>query len=127
MNLQESPNTRLPGGLQYDAGADLKVIRSLTVAGDILGSQFVNMPSLALTTVTLKPVPASTSNVPASYTTVSPLNNSYATVNISGGLKWSPIPHFLVYGNVMKQANNTGLRSDLVPLFGIAYNFKAAK
>jgi hypothetical protein len=32
-----------------------------------------------------------------------------------------------VYGNVMKQANNTGLRSDLVPLFGIAYNFKAAK
>lgn len=127
VNLQESPNTRLPGGLQYDAGADLKVIRSLTVAGDILGSQFVNMPSLALTTVTLKPVPASTSNVPASYTTVSPLNNSYTTVNISGGLKWSPIPHFLVYGNVMKQANNTGLRSDLVPLFGIAYNFKAAK
>jgi hypothetical protein len=39
-------------------------------------------------------------------------------------LKWSPRPHFLLYGNVLVQLNNVGLRSDPVPLFGIAYNFK---
>jgi len=123
MNLQAAPNTRLPGGLQYAAGADLKVVRSLTLAVDLLGNQFLNTPSFSLGTI---PLPAGSGLPPGltSIASVTPVSNTYTTANFSGGLKWSPKAHFLLYGNVLVQLNNVGLRSDPVPLFGIAYNFK---
>jgi hypothetical protein len=123
MNLQSAPNTRLPGGMQYAVGADFKLIRSLTVAADLLGSQFLSVPSFTLGPSPL-PGPSGTGGIPASITTALPTSSTYTTANFSGGLKWSPKAHFLLYGNVLVQLNNVGLRSDPVPLFGIAYNFK---
>lgn len=123
MNLQAAPNTRLPGGLQYAAGADLKVVRSLTLAVDLLGNQFLNVPSFTLIPTRL-PGPSGTGGIPSTIPSTSPTNTTYTTANFSGGLKWSPKPHFLLYGNVLVQMNNVGLRSDPVPLFGIAYNFR---
>jgi hypothetical protein len=123
MNLQTAPNTGLPGGLEYAAGADFKLIRSLTAAVDLLGNQFVNVPSFTVAPTNL-PGPAGTGGIPKSISSTSPTNLTYTTVNFSGGLKWSPKAHFLLYGNVLVQLNNVGLRSDPVPLFGIAYNFK---
>ncbi len=123
-------NPRLPGGLQYAAGADLKINRHLTFAADLLGNQFVNAPTVSLSTQTLDPVPSSlpqTTNVPGTYTAETIAPSTYTTANISAGLKWSPLPHFLVYGNVLYQLNNVGMRSDPVPLFGIAYNLKTSK
>jgi hypothetical protein len=132
VNLQLPPSTRLPGGLQYAAGADARIVHSLTLAVDLLGNQFDNTPSFALSTSPVCPqtsgacaAPLASSGLPSVFTTSTNFNNTYSTANVSAGLKWSPFPHFLVYGNVMKQINNVGLRSDLVPLFGIAYNFKA--
>ncbi len=122
LDLQNAPDIRLPGGLQYAAGADYKVVRPLTLAVDLLGSQFVNTPSFTLGTTSL---PSPSTGIPSTITSVTPLNNTYSTVNLSTGVKWSPIPHFLVYGNVLMQLNNVGLRSDPVPLVGISYNFKA--
>jgi Putative MetA-pathway of phenol degradation len=113
----------LPGGLQYDVGADYKIIRPLTVAVDFLGNQFVNTPSLLQQPLTLKPVPTD-GITPLSLPTVVQLNNTYTTANISAGLKWSPIPHLLLYGNVLIQLNDVGLKSDPVPLYGISYNFR---
>ncbi len=114
MNLQAPPNTTLPGGLQYDAGADYKVKRSLTLAGDLLGNQFVNTPSFVVTTATLS-VPSATIRFATA------LNNSYTTVNLSGGVKVYLGKGLLIYGNALKQVNNVGLRSNVVPLVGIAF------
>jgi hypothetical protein len=123
MNLQTSPNTALPGGLQYAAGADFKIVRSLTLAADLLGNQFVNVPSFTSPSTGL-PGPAGKGGIPATIPLTTSTNLTYTTANFSGGLKWSPKAHFLLYGNVLVQLNNVGLRSDPVPLFGIAYNFK---
>jgi len=128
MNLQAPSNTRLPGGLEYAAGADIKVVRSLTLALDILGNQIVNAPSFVLLPpLTLSPAPPTGSGVPPTFTVTTTSNNTYTTVNFSSGLKWSPGKHFLFYGNMLMQINNVGLRSNIVPLAGIAYNFKASK
>jgi hypothetical protein len=124
MNLQQAPTTGLPGGLQYAGGADFKIVRSLTLAADLLGNQFVNVPSFTLGTTPL-PGPSGTGGIPKTISSTTPTNLTYTTANFSGGLKWSPKAHFLLYGNVLLQLNNVGLRSDPVPLFGIAYNFKA--
>ena len=123
MDLQTAPNTRLPGGLQYAAGADLKIVRSLTMAVDLLGNQFLNVPSFTIGNTKL-PGPSGQGGIPSSISSTNPTNDTYTTANFSGGLKWSPRPHFLLYGNVLVQMNNVGLRSDPVPLFGIAYNFR---
>lgn len=118
---------RLPGGLSYAAGADLQVFRRLTLAADVLGSQFVNSPSISAGTLALKPTPGANSVAPASLPGVNPLTTTYTTADVSTGLKWSPFAHLVLYGNVLMQINNVGLRSDPVPLFGISYNFKAKR
>ena len=130
INPSATPNgsKSLPGGLQYDAGADWRVRHSLTIAADILGNQFVNTPSLVSDIVNLSPPPTTAETfVPASLPTVSATNNTYTTANLSAGLKWSPHAGLLLYGNVLLPINNEGLRSDPVPLFGIAYNLKVGK
>jgi hypothetical protein len=128
MNLQLAPYLRLPGGLEYAAGADLKVVRSLTLALDILGNQFVNAPSYVLGPPSNPPpTPVSGTGIPSTFSVVTTPNNTYTTVNFSSGLKWSPGRHFLFYGNMLMQVNNVGLRSNIVPLAGIAYNFKASR
>jgi hypothetical protein len=112
-------STTLPGGLQYDAGADYSVIRQVTIAVDVLGSQFVNSPSLSISALPLSPAP------PASFTslpTVVPVTTTYTTSNISGGVKYHASRHWTLYGNVLVPLNNAGLRSNLVPLGGISYN-----
>ncbi len=124
VNVLAANNKQLPGGLQYAAGADFKLFRPLTVAADILGSQFINTPSLTQGSLTLFPAPSTGSGVPSSLPAVNPTNNTYTTANVSTGLKWSPLPHLLLYGNVLFQINNVGLRSDPVPLVGISYNFR---
>ena len=123
MNLQAAPTTGLPGGLEYAAGADFKLIRSLTAAVDLLGNQFVNVPSFTSSNPNL-PGPAGQGGIPKTIPFTTSTKLTYTTANFSGGLKWSPKAHFLLYGNVLVQLNNVGLRSDPVPLFGIAYNFK---
>jgi hypothetical protein len=119
MDLSKAGNTaRLPGGLQYDGGADIRIKRPLTLALDVMGNQFVNTPSFTLTTTNF---PASPQSPYPSYVTVSNPVNTYTTVNFSSGLKYLLGRHFLLYGNVLIQANNVGLRSDPVPLFGLAF------
>ena len=119
VKLSAPSNTRLPGGLQYAMGADVKVKPFLTLAGDVLGSQFVNTPSFTQTPIDL--IPPTHGEAPAfSIPGVTGQPNTYTTVNLSGGVKVA-VKDFLFYGNVLGQINNVGLRSNLVPLFGIAY------
>jgi len=129
MNLNEQPSIDLPGGLQYAAGADVKVVRPLTLAIDLLGNQFANSPSFTQSTSQVCPATSSsgacilppTSISTGLFTTESTGNNTYTSTSVSAGLKWTPVRHVLVFANVLEQVNNVGLRSNLVPLFGIAF------
>ena len=117
----------LPGGLQYALGADYKVIPRLTIAVDLLGNQFVNTPSLSPYSLALTPKPPSGGAIPTSLSGVTESFNTYTTANLSTGLKVSVWKGLIAYGNVLFQLNNSGIRSDPVPLVGISYHGKVAK
>jgi len=135
VNSNSSESAPLPGGMEYDAGTDIRIYgRRLTMAVDVIGNQFVNGLSLKPSTIALNPVPtiANTTNavgsVPASLRNVLvPANDTYTSVNFSGGIKYNPTAKLLFYGNVLVQTNNVGLRSDPVPLVGVSYNFNLGK
>ena len=121
-------NYKLPGGAQYDGGADVKIFRTLTFAADIFGSQFDNTPSYAPETLSLAQTAVIGQSSPAqppvaTLPGVSVSNNTYSTANLSTGFKWQPHAGLLLMGNVSIPINNAGLHSNPVPLFGIAYNF----
>ena len=112
-------NSNLPGSFQYDFGVDAVVFKKIptTVAGDFLGNYIVNAPVLVLQ-----------KNVPipgygASADTLHPVNNSYNSAQLSIGLKVKPWKDLILYGNVIFQLNNVGLRSEPVPLVGASYTF----
>ena len=121
VNIFQSPNTQLPGGLQYDAGADYRVMRQLTLAADFLGSQFVNSRTLVQQALSLSPTPP-TGIAPSTLPSVVAATSTYTTANFSVGLKYHPSKHWIFYGNVLVPINNVGLRSDPVPLAGISFN-----
>lgn len=112
-------NSTLPGGFQYDVGADAILFKKVptTFAGDFLGEYIVNAPVLVPDTVTVPgfPVPPQ----PTLRTTTSSYNSS----QLSLGIKVKPVKNLILYGNVLLQLNNVGLRSNPVPLAGISYTF----
>lgn len=122
--LTAGGNQDLPGGFQYDAGADWAWLRHLTIAGDLLGSQYLNAPTLVSGTT---PLPTPETNPPTPSTvnlpTVATANTSYTINEVSGGLKWNPYRDVVLSGNALYQVNDKGLRSRVVPLVGISYKF----
>jgi hypothetical protein len=125
LNFQINPTTNvgsnhaLPGGLQYDVGADYAATRTLTFAADLLGSQYLNTPELSRSTTTLQTTNLGNITLPST----SPVTASYSISNISAGLKWGPWRNLVFSGNVLFQLNNNGLRSRPTPLVGLAYKF----
>jgi hypothetical protein len=111
-------NQNLPGGVQYDVGADWAMRKRLTLAGDVLGSQYLNTPRLVTTTTTLSTTTGQFS-LPSSVSS----NSSYSISNLSLGLKYSPAGKLVLSGNVLIQLNNNGLHARPTPLFGISYKF----
>lgn len=122
--LSAGGNQALPGGFQYDAGADWAALRHLTIAADLLGSQYVNSVKLVSQPTSL-PVPAtnppttSTISLPSIVTETS----TYSINDFSIGLKWNPFRNMIFTGNVLFQLNNDGLRSRPTPLVGVSYKF----
>jgi hypothetical protein len=108
----------LPGGIQYDAGADWAMLKRITLAGDILGSQFLNAPRYITTN---SPLPTTPSTV--SLATIVAQNSSYSISNLSAGLKFNPFRNLVFSGNVLIQLNNNGLRSRPAPLVGVSCKF----
>ncbi len=111
-------NQSLPGGMQYNVGADWAILRHITVAADLLGNQYLNSPKLVRTT---EPLPDTSTNV--TLPTIVPGSSSYSINNLSTGLKWNQFRNLVLSGNVLFQLNNNGLRSRPTPLVGISYKF----
>jgi len=118
-------NQALPGGLQYDLGGDWAATKHLTVAIDLLGSQYLNSTKLALSTVplTFLPTPTSTTKTSVNLPTVVRANSTYTINDLSAGVKWNPYRDLVLSGNVLFQLNNVGMRSRPTPLVGISYKF----
>lgn len=111
-------NLALPGGFNYDVGADWAMLKRVTIAGDLLGNQYVNSPKYVIDTVPLPDNPST-----ASLATITPASSTYSINNVSAGLKWNPFGNLVLSGNVLIQIDNNGLRSRPTPLVGISYKF----
>jgi hypothetical protein len=111
-------NQTLPGGMQYDVGADWAMHRRLTLAADLLGNQYLNTPRYVKTTSTIQ---TTTGTLQLATGTVS--NSSYSITSASTGLKWNPGAGLVMTCNVLFQLNNNGLRSRPTPSLGISYRF----
>jgi hypothetical protein len=111
-------NQSLPGGLVYDVGGDYAMMRRMTVAVDLLGSQFLNTPAIATSSVAVTGLPSGTSVI-----TSTPVTSSYSVNNFSAGLKISPVGNLVLAGNVLVQLNKNGLHTRPTPLVGISYKF----
>lgn len=122
--LTAGGDQNLPGGFQYDVGADWAWLRHVTLAGDLLGSQYLNAPTLVPGTTSL-PTPATNPPTPSTINlpTVTTANTSYTINEVSGGLKWNLFRDLVFSGNALYQINDKGLRSRIVPLVGVSYKF----
>ncbi len=121
--LTKGGNLDLPGGLQYDLGADWAIQRHLTVAADLLGNQFLNTPKIVVPTSPTVSLTQSGSSSAVNLFTTTTENSSYTLNNLSAGLKIALVRDLIISGNVLVQLNNNGLRSRPTPLVGISYKF----
>jgi hypothetical protein len=128
-------SSQLPGGLQYDVGADWAAARQLTIAADFFGNQFLNSPYLVScgTGGTMCTTIQAGAQPPPSLT---PTTRSYTVSDFSIGAKWAPfarkdqfkpLDNLILYVNALFQMNNVGLRSNIVPLAGISYSYTFGK
>lgn len=144
LNITGTPGAdqRLPGGLQSAVGVDYGVSRHFTLAADLLTNEFQNSPSITQTTYAQTVAGANAlANNAANGTsatalatvgglpTVNTVNKTFTSLNFSGGVKFKPFvkTNLILYGNVLIQANDVGLRSEPSPSVGISYNFSANK
>jgi hypothetical protein len=104
----------LPGSLLYSGGVDFKVVKKLTLTGEFLGQYVIDGPRLALSTVTVGG---------RSYRSVNPVTESYAMNNFSVGVKVNPFRGLLISASAQIKLDDPGLRSNVVPLIGVAYKF----
>jgi hypothetical protein len=108
----------LPGGMQYDVGADWALAKRVTIAADLLGSQYLNAPIVVTQSSRL----ATTSGA-VSLNTSAAENSAYSLSNLSTGVKLNPFKNLVISANLLTQLNNVGLRSRPTPLLGLSYKF----
>jgi hypothetical protein len=131
----QGPNLNLPGGAQYGAGADLALSSRLTASADILANEFVNSPYITKSCQTIPassllststPVCGTSTSTTTTLTTLTQSTQTYTTANFSGGMKWRPFRNqrLILYGNVLIQMNNVGLKSDPSPSGGLSFSFR---
>jgi hypothetical protein len=109
----------LPKQFLYNAGADLGVAKTVTIAFDLLGRYVQNGPQLQATTFNpSNPVFALGSQPNTTVATANFFVNEFA-----GGLKWNAVGQLLVDVNVLVSLDHNGLHHKPTPLVGIEYGF----
>jgi Putative MetA-pathway of phenol degradation len=124
---------KLPNRLVYVVGADIRVVKRLTAAFDIYGQRLFGSPELVsqpyIGLGNCAGPTNSTGSACGAYTagTTHPdIAQRTTDVNIteaSLGLKYRLVGRLVITGNVLLKLDESGLRSNAVPLVGISYNF----
>lgn len=107
---------QLPNVISYAAGADIGVIRRLSISADFIGQALQNEKKISLAS----PVPDFTGG---SHPDISV---STATINqgsIAIGGKVNPLGKLLITANVLFRVNDSGLYFKPAPLVGLSYIF----
>jgi hypothetical protein len=115
-------NQLLPRWFEYSAGADVRIVKRLTVVGDLLGQHFFDAPRIT---------PASPANYqiqPPSgnavyVNSIGVQNGAYDSDNLAIGLKANIWRSLILSENVLVKLNEGGLRSKVTPLAGLSYRF----
>ena len=111
-------NRSLPGGLNYDIGADWAMARRVTVAADLLGNQYLNTPTYVAVTTSIA---TTTGTQTLQSSTVG--NQSYTISSLSTGVKLNLFKTIVMSANLLTQLNNSGLHSRPTPLLGLSCRF----
>jgi hypothetical protein len=101
---------KLPEVLSYALGADVAVVKNLTVSADYLGEHVLNASRLAK--VTTMGIPNTTAS-----------SGTFNTVRGAVGFKWKPFKELLVSGDLLGKFDHNGLHHTAVPLVGVSYTF----
>jgi len=119
---------RLPDSLEYSAGADIGIVRKLSVVADLVGQRYFGAPRVTAATSVSTPQLANPSAtpqpLPATNNTVGLVNSDYNINNLGLGLKLNPFGHLIVSANALIRLDSGGLRPNrFVPLVGVSYRF----
>jgi hypothetical protein len=106
---------RLPSQLFYAAGFDSAISRKTTVTFDVLDQMVISGQRTLL-----HPFKAIDGSQYSAIYFADSTRNEY---NASAGFKTELVPGLVVTGNMMFRLNDAGLRSRIVPLVGISYQF----
>jgi hypothetical protein len=123
----------MPNRFIYIVGADAYIVKRLTAAFDIYGQRLFSAPELVSRPATdLGNCAGPTDSTGAQCGTYTPGTShpnftgttaDYNITNASLGLKFRPFRNLVITGNVLLKLDNGGLRSKVVPLVGVSYNF----
>jgi hypothetical protein len=109
---------QLPMNAFYAFGADWGVTKHLTVVADFLGQRFLDSPRVS------RPVSIPIAVQPGlSYPSIVAERGPFSVNNVSIGMKANLLGHLLATANVLVKANDSGLRSKVVPMAGLSYSF----
>lgn len=131
---------RLPGSLEYSTGFDYVVKKrqfGFTVVADLIGQHIFSATVITPGKVYISPDGTATGTPPpgtpkpdfcdSSYrcnSLVAKTGQSYTEDNLSLGIKFKPWGGgLIVSANALIKLDNAGLRSNVVPLIGLAYRF----
>ncbi len=106
----------LPGTFLYAGGVDFRATKRLTLTGEFLGQRVINGPRVALGSVSIPLAGAPRAAIQS-------FSESYSIDNASFGFKANPFNKFVISASAIVKLDDAGLRSPIVPLFGVAYRF----
>jgi hypothetical protein len=124
---------KLPGQFKYASGADVRVTKWLTTAVDMIGQQVFQADRTSKATVKTprECLDASGNCDPAlgfgpdvAHTTLTSSTGTFNATSMSIGVKAKPFDaNLIVTANILFGLTNGGLRSQVVPMLGLAYMF----
>jgi len=118
---QNDVSAHLPNSLNYAAGVDVSLARSLSATADLLGQSFFNSQKAF-------EAPRAPLNHPdtACQFGVTATQCQYQTLTTNGlafGAKFNPTHTFIISGNVLVKLDHNGLHYKPSPMVGVSYTF----
>ncbi len=129
---------RLPSQFTYTAGTDVWVTKQITGVFDWVGQQVFQAQRLSKSTFTelgawtpiandplnpacpLGPTPANVGHIDPN---LSQATGTFNVSSVSLGAKCRLFSNLLIIGNALLKVNDGGLRTSVIPLFGVSYTF----